>query len=157
VVFPHIQDVLSLEDWRELDIDNAIEAVSKPLFNVPVQREYLKLSRKLRRSSRRAIETSVLGQMVGLDTTLQSIDVLATARKQASTSAQERLRQAVKDSRAYFRSAPLTAPGKCAVNNLRLTVNFLSDLNLIRSDVSDDLTEIGREYRERLKLVLGDN
>ena len=153
VVFPRIQAVLTEEDWRDLVADDSIKAVDKPLFGVPVQREYLKLARRLRRATRRSVETAVLGQMVGVESTLQSFEVLSSAYDQARQSAARHFDEAYADTRDYMKDSLVTAPARAALNSLRHSLEFFSDVSTIREDVSRDLGEIASDHREQLNFV----
>lgn len=153
VVFPHIESVLSVQDWRDLSAEDSLLAVNQPLFGVPVQREYRRMTRKLRRGTRRAVEQAVFGQMIGLGTAMESMEVIASACATARDSASDHLGRAFKEALQTFRDTPLTAPSRCAVNNVRVSFEFLGDVIAITSDATRDLTALNQERRERLALV----
>ena len=153
VVFPRIQAVLTEEDWRDLVADDSIRAVNKPLFGVPVQREYLKLARKLRRATRRSVETAVLGQMVGIESTLQSLEVLSSAYAETRQSAAKHFDEAYADTRNYMRDSLVTAPARSALNGIRHSLEFLKDFSSIRDAASRDFEEIASDHREQVDFV----
>lgn len=152
VVFPHIESVLSLDDWRELAEDDELRAVSAPVFGPRVQREYRKLARRLRRGVRRRVERGVVQEWVGIEALMESLEVLSLAADTARETAGDHLRTALDDSREIIRETPLRAPLRCSLNNIRLGYRLLGDMLDISREVYGDLERVNRERRERSEL-----
>ena len=153
VVFPHIEAQLTLEDWRELEQENSLQAVSSPIFGTAVEREYRNLARNLRRSVRRKVEEGVLVEWVSIETLFEAAEVLSFAYESARESTENHLRMAVRDSWDFVRTSPLQAPFKCAVNNARVTLGFIGDMAQISSETVEDLQQVRRASKDRLKLL----
>ena len=149
VVFPHIESVLSLEDWRELAEDDELRAVSTPVFGPRIQREFRNLARRLRRGVRRRVERGVVQEWVGIEAFMESLEVLSLAAETARETAGDHLRTALDDSRDMFREAPLSAPLRCSINNMKLGYRLAGDMVDISREVFDDLNRVNRERRER--------
>ncbi|RLQ23576.1 cation-binding protein [Seongchinamella sediminis] len=149
VVFPHIESVLSLDDWRELAEDDELRAVSAPVFGPRVQREFRNLARRLRRGVRRRVERGVVQEWVGIEALIESLEVLSLAADTARETAGDHLRVALDDSREMFREAPLSAPLRCSLNNVKVGYRLLGDMLEISREVVDDLGRVNRERRER--------
>ncbi|TDG16053.1 cation-binding protein [Seongchinamella unica] len=152
VVFPHIESVLTLEDWRELAEDDDLRAVSVPVFGPRVQREFRNLARRLRRGVRRRVERGVVQEWLGVEALMESLEVLSLAAETASETAGDHLRTALDNSREMFREAPLSAPLRCSVNNMKLGFRLVGDMVDISRETFDDLQRINRERRERGEL-----
>lgn len=152
VVFPHIESVLSLEDWRELAEDDDLRAVSAPVFGPRVQREFRNLARRLRRGVRRRVERGVVQEWVGIEALMESLEVLSLAAETARDTAGDHLRAALDDSREIFRESPLSAPLRCSINNMKLGYRLAGDMVDISREVFDDLERVNRERRERGEL-----
>ena len=152
VVFPHIESVLSLEDWRELAEDDELRAVSTPVFGPRVQREFRNLARRLRRGVRRRVERGVVQEWVGIEALMESLEVLSLAAETARETAGDHVRTALDDSREMFRESPLSAPLRCSINNMKLGFRLVGDMVDISREVFDDLDRVNRERRERSAL-----
>ena len=155
LVFPHIEAQLTLEDWRELEQEDSLQAVSSPIFGMAVQREYRNLTRNLRRSVRRKVEEGVLVEWVSIEALFEAAEVLSFAYESARDSTGSHLRMAVRDSWEFVRTSPLQAPFKCAANNTKVTFKLISDMAQISSETLDDLQNVRRARRDRLKLLTG--
>ena len=70
VVFPHVEAVLSIQDWRELAEDDELRAVADPVFGARVQREFRNMTRKLRRNVRRGVERGTIYDRNGVPLTV---------------------------------------------------------------------------------------
>ena len=151
VVFPHIESVLTLEDWRELAEDDELRAISLPVFGPRVQREFRNLARKLRRGVRRRVERGVVQEWVGIEALMESLEVLSLAYETARETAGDHLRTALDDSREMFRESPVSAPLRCSVNNMKLGYRLLEDMLDISRETVDDLTRVNRERKERVQ------
>ena len=155
VVFPHVESVLTLEDWRELAEDDELRAVSMPVFGPRVQREFRNLARRLRRGVRRRVERGVVEEWVGIEALIESLEVLSLAAETARETAGDHLRSALDDSREMFREAPLSAPLRCSINNVKLGYRLVGDMIDISREIFDDLERVNRERRERSELFDG--
>ena len=155
VVFPHVESVLTLEDWRELAEDDELRAVSMPVFGPRVQREFRNLARRLRRGVRRRVERGVVEEWVGIEALIESLEVLSLAAETARATAGDHLRSALDDSREMFREAPLSAPLRCSINNVKLGYRLVGDMIDISRETFDDLERVNRERRERSELFDG--
>lgn len=153
VVFPRIDSVLTLDDWRELAEDDQLQAVSLPVFGPRVQREFRNLARRLRRGVRRTAERGVMLEWIGVEALMESIEVLSLAYDSARASAGEHVDTAIDDARAMFTETPLTAPARCALNNTRIGVALARDVLAISRDTLEDLLQVNRDRRERIGLL----
>ncbi len=153
VVFPHIESLLTLEDWRELAEDDQLQAVSLPVFGPKVQREFRNLARRLRRGVRRTAERGVMLEWIGVEALMESIEVLSLAYDSARASAEEHVGTAIDDARTLFAETPLTAPARCAFNNTRLGLSLARDVLAISRDTLEDLLQVNRDRRERIGLL----
>ncbi len=153
VVFPHIESVLTTEDWRELTEDDQLQAAPDPLFGRRVQREFRNLARRLRRDVRRGVERGTMVEWIGIEALMESLEVMSMALDSARDTTGEHVRTAWQESRELFRENPLSAPLRCAANNARLTIALLGDVAEITRDTLDDLSRVNQERRERTSLL----
>ena len=155
VVFPHIESILTLEDWRELAEDDELRAVSMPVFGPRVQREFRNMTRRLRRGVRRRVERGVVQEWVGVEALMESLEVLSLAYETARETAGDHLRTAVDESRVMFKDSPASAPLRCTMNNIKLGYRLVGDMLDISREVFDDLDRVNRERKERVDLIQG--
>lgn len=153
VVFPHIEAQLTLEDWRELEQEDSLQAVSSPIFGTAVQREYRNLTRRLRRSVRRKVEDGALAEWVSFEALMETAEVLALAYECVRDSTSSHLRTAVRESWDIARSAPIQAPIKCTLSNARMTIKLMGDMAQISTDTVNDLQRVNRARKERMQLL----
>ena len=153
VVFPHIESVLSLQDWRELAEDDHLRAVADPVFGPRIQREFRNLTRKLRRNLRRGVERGTMVEWIGIEALMESLEVLSMAYESARNSASDHARAAWEDCQDMFRDSPLTAPFQCAANNAKLTLRLLEDVAEISRDTYGDLSRVNQERKDRVRLL----
>jgi hemerythrin-like domain-containing protein len=153
LVFPHIESVLTIQDWRELAEDDQIRGVADPVFGPRVQREFRNLTRKLRRNVRRRVERGTMVEWIGIEALMESLEVMSMAFDSARDTAGDHLRAALEDSREIFRESPLTAPFRCAANNTKATFRLLGDVADISRDVLDDLSRVNQERKDRVRLL----
>lgn len=153
VVFPHIESVLSLEDWRELSEDDQLRAISMPVFGPRVQREFRNMSRRLRRGVRRRVERGVVQEWVGIEALMESLEVLSLAYETARETAGDHVRTAIDDSREKFRESPVRAPIQCTLNNVKLGYQFIEDMIDISREVLDDLQRVNGDRKERVSRI----
>ena len=153
LVFPHIESVLTLEDWRELSEDDQLRPVSDPVFGPKVQREFRNLARKLRRNVRREVERGTLVEWIGIEALMEALEVLSMAHDSARSLTSDHLRAAWDDSVDLFREAPLSAPFRAAANNTRQGLRWLEEVREISRDTLDDLSRVNRERQDRIRLL----
>lgn len=153
VVFPHIESVLTIQDWRELAEDDQIHAVADPVFGPRVQREFRNLTRKLRRSVRRGVERGTMVEWIGIEALMESMEVVSMAYESVRDTAGDHLRAALDEARDMFRESPFTAPFRCAANNAKVTFLLLGDVADISRDTLDDLSRVNQERKDRVRLL----
>ncbi len=153
LVFPHIESVLTTEDWRELAEDDQLRPIADPVFGPRVQREYRNLARKLRRNVRRGVERGTMVEWIGIEALLESLEVLSMAMESTRNSAGDHLRAALDDTRDLFKESLMTAPARSMVNNAKLTYRFLEEFAGISRDALDDLSRVNQERRDRVRLL----
>jgi hemerythrin-like domain-containing protein len=153
LVFPRIEEALTLQDWRDLAEDDQLQAVSSSVFGPQVQREFRNMTRKLRRSLRRSVERGTMVEWIGVEAFMESLEVVSIAMESAADTTGASLRSAVKDSLKYFREAPLSAPMRCFANNTRITFRLLGEVAGISRETLDDLSRVNQERRDRIRLM----
>ena len=153
VVFPHIESVLNVQDWRELAEDDQLKASSDPVFGPRVQREFRNMARKMRRNVRRTVERGTMTEWIGIEALMESFEVLSMAYDSVRGSAGDHVRAAVDDSRDIIRESPMSALFRCAANNAKLTMRLLEDVAGISRDTLDDLSRVNQERKDRLRLL----
>jgi hemerythrin-like domain-containing protein len=153
VVFPHIEAVLSIQDWRELAEDDELRAVGDPIFGTKVQREFRNMTRKLRRSLRRGVERGTMVEWIGIEALMESLEVVSMAYESARGTTGDHLRSALDESLELFRASPLTAPFRCAANNAKVTFRLLGEVAEISRDTLDDLSRVNQERKDRVRLL----
>lgn len=153
VVFPHIESVLTLEDWRELAEDDELRAVADPVFGTRVQREFRNMTRKLRRNVRRGVERGTMVEWIGIEALMESLEVVTMAYESARDIAGDHFRAALEDSKDMFQESPLSAPFRCAANNARLTFRLMGEVAEISRDTLDDLSRVNQERKDRVRLL----
>lgn len=151
VVFPRIEKVLTLQDWRELAEDDQLKAVASSVFGPLVQREFRNMTRKLRRSVRRAVERGTLVEWLGIEAFMESLEVVSIAAESARDTTGDSLRGAWRDSVKFFREAPLSAPLRCVANNTRITFRLLGEVAEISRETLDDLSRVNQERKDRAR------
>jgi hemerythrin-like domain-containing protein len=153
VVFPRIEETLTLQDWRDLTEDDQLEAVASGVFGPQVQREFRNMTRKLRRSLRRSVERGTMVEWMGVEAFMESLEVVSIAAESARDTTGESLRMALQDSLKYFREAPLSAPLRCFANNTRITLRLLGEVAGISRETLDDLSRVNQERKDRIRLM----
>ncbi len=153
LVFPRIETVLTLQDWRELAADDALRAVADAVFGPRVQREFRNMTRKLRRSVRRSVERGTLAQWIGVEALMESLEVVSIAYDSVRDTTSEHVRTALKESIELFRAAPLSAPLRCAANNTRVTLLVLAEMVEISRETVQDLSRVNQERKDRVRLM----
>jgi hemerythrin-like domain-containing protein len=124
-VFPAIDAVLTVDDWRELAADEQLRPVRDPVFGRRVSREFRNMARKLRRSLRRGVERRAVVTGSASRRCSRASRCSAWPRRTAAR------RRVTRCSRACARrptspsSQPLKAPLLCTANNTRLTPEWL--------------------------------
>jgi len=153
VVFPQIESVLTIDDWRELAADDELRAVAAPVFGPRVQREFRNMTRKLRRSVRRGVERGALVEWIGIEALMESLEVLSMAYESARGTAGDHLKTALEESRELFKESPLKAPFRCAANNAKVSWRLLGEVAEISRDTLDDLSRVNQERKDRVRLL----
>ena len=153
LVFPRIEATLTLQDWRELAVDDELRGVSDSVFGPQVQREFRNMTRKLRRGLRSSVERGTMVEWIGLEAFMESLEVVSIAYESARDIAQEHLRNALDDSLGYFREAPLSAPLRCLANNTRVTFHLLGEMAEISLETLEDLSRVNQARKDRIRLM----
>lgn len=153
VVFPRIEETLTLQDWRELAEDDELQGVSESVFGPKVQREFRNMTRKLRRSLRRSVERGTMVEWIGVEAFMESLEVMSIAYESARSTTGDHLRTAFDDSLEYFRKAPLSAPLRCAANNTIITFRLLGDVAEISRETLNDLSRVNQARKDRIRLM----
>jgi hemerythrin-like domain-containing protein len=153
LVFPHIESVLSLQDWRELAEDDELRAVSDPVFGTRVQREFRNMTRKLRRNVRRSVERGTMVEWIGIEALMESLEVVSMAYESARDTAGDHLRSALEDSKDMLKESLLSAPLRVAANNAKVTFRLLGEVIDISRDTLDDLSRVNQERKDRVRLL----
>ena len=153
LVFPQIESILTVQDWRELAEDDSLQPAADPVFGPRVQREFRNLARKVRRGVRRGVERGTMVEWIGLEALLESFEVMSMAYDSGKDITGEHLRTALDDSLSILREKPLTAPLHCALNNTRLTFSWMGDLADVSRDTLADLVKVNQERKDRVRLL----
>jgi hemerythrin-like domain-containing protein len=153
LVFPQIEGLLTIDDWRELAAEDQLTPAADPVFGGRVDREFRNLARKLRRSLRHSVEKGAMVEWIGIEALLESMEVMSIAVETARDATGDHLRSIWKDSTGILREAPLTGMFKCASNNTRLTVDWLGNVIGISKDTLTDLSRVNQERRDRVRML----
>ncbi len=158
LVFPQIEGLLTEDDWHELEQEDLITPVADPVFGPKVGREYRNIARKARRVLRRGVEDAALVEWVGVEALLEGVELISIALDNSRQTAREHVQAALEetgeivDTRAD-NGGLLLLPLRCAANNTRRYIDFLRDLGGISKETFDDLADLGKGTRERMKLI----
>ena len=95
-------------------------------------------------------------EWVGIEAFMESLEVLSMAYDNARDATGDHLRTAVDDAVDMVRDNPLSAPLRCAINNTRMTLDWLGDVADISRDAYDDLSRVNQARKDRVRLVAGD-
>ena len=155
VVFPHIESILSLEDWRELAEDDQLRAVSDPVFGPRVQREFRNMARKMRRRVRNTVERGAILEWIGIEALMESLEVLSMAYDSARATAGDHLQAAIDDSKDIMNESPFSAPVRCTVNNTRLGLRLAEEILGISKEALKDLARVNQFRRKRAEMLDG--
>lgn len=153
LVFPRIEEVLSLDDWRDLAEDDELKAVSRSVFGPQVQREFRNLARKLRRNLRRGVERGTLMEWVGIEAFMESLEVVSIAYDSTLDFTSHSVRLAARDALGYFQESPLKAPLRCVANNTRVAFRLLDEVAKISRETLEDLARVNQERKDRVRLL----
>ncbi len=152
-MFPQIEGVLTLDDWRELAAEDQLKPAADPVFGGRVDREFRNLARKLRRNLRHGVEKGAMVEWIGIEALLESMEVMSMAYDTAREATGDHLHSIWAESTGILREAPLTGMFKCASNNTRLTVDWLGNVIGISRDTFSDLSRVNQERRDRVRLL----
>jgi hemerythrin-like domain-containing protein len=153
LVFPHIESTLSAQDWRDLDAEDQLAAVSTPIFGAAVQREFRNVARKLRRGVRRSVEQQTMNEWIGIEAFMESLEVISMAYDSTRHSASEHGRDALKEATDIIRENPISAPLKVAANNARMTLGFIGEVAEISRETFDDLVNVNQARKDRARIL----
>lgn len=153
VVFPHIEAILTLEEWRELAEDDQLRAVSDPVFGPRVQREFRNMARKMRRRVRHTVERGAMLEWIGVEALMESLEVLSMAYDSARATASDHLQAAIDDSKDIANESLLSAPVRCSVNNTRLGLKLVEEMLGISKETLKDLVRINQFRRKRAQML----
>ncbi|MEP1469967.1 MAG: hemerythrin domain-containing protein [Halieaceae bacterium] len=153
LVFPQIESILTVQDWRELAEDDSLRPAADPVFGPRIDRDFRNLARKVRRGVRRGVERTAMVEWVGLEALLESFEVMSMAYDSGKDITGEHVRTALDESLSILREKPLTAPLRCAVNNTRLTFSWMGDLADVSRDTLADLVKVNQERKDRVRLL----
>lgn len=153
VVFPHIESILTLEDWRELAEDDQLRAVADPVFGPRVQREFRNMARKMRRQVRSTVERGAMLEWIGIEALMESLEVLSMAYESARATAGDHLQAAIDDTRDMVKESPLSSPLRCAVNNTKLGLRCAEEVIGISREALKDLARVNRFRRKRAQTL----
>jgi len=152
-VFPAIDAVLTRSDWRELAADDQLRPVRDPLFGRRVQRDFRNLARKLRRRLRHGVERRAVAEWVSLESLLEAYEVVTMAAQSSRAITRDQVITGLREAGYITLDAPLRAPLLCTANNLRLTLEWMDEMQGVYRDTAVDLLRINRERKDRLRLL----
>ena len=155
LVFPEIEATLSANDWRELAEDDLLKPAPDPVFGPRIDREFRNVARRARRAMRRTAEDAVITQWLGVETLLESLEVLSIAVDNSKASSREHVRAALDESRQIFSEGALQSPFRCTFSNVRHYLSWLRDLATISRDAVEDLGSVNRQMRADVRLLKG--
>lgn len=152
-VFPAIDAVLTRADWRELAADDQLRPVRDPIFGRRVQREFRNVARKLRRSLRQGVERRAVAEWVSMESLFEAYEVVSMALQSSRAVTRDQILTGVREAGYITFDAPLKAPLLCTANNLRLTLEWIGEMQEIYRDAAVDLVRVNRERQDRLRLL----
>jgi len=153
LVFPQIEDILTLDDWHQLAAEDQPTPAADPVFGGRVDRDFRNLARKLRRNLRQSVEQGAMVEWIGIEALLESMEVMSIALETAREATGDHLYSIWKDSSGILREAPLTGLFKCASNNTRLTIDWLGNVVGISKDTISDLSRVNQQRRDRVRML----
>ena len=153
VVFPKIEATLSPWDWRELAADDTLLPAADPVFGPRVGREFRNVARSARRAVRRGVENAVMLEWLGLETVLESLEVLSIARDNSRFSTREHARTTLEECREIVAQDPLLSPFKCTACSLRLYGSWLREQIEISRDTVEEIGTVADGVRGQLRLL----
>ena len=153
LVFPQIEAVLSIADWRELALDDKLHPAADPIFGARIDREFRNLARKLRRNVRLSVERGAVVEWIDVEALMESLEVVSMAFDTARNATGGHLRAILDDSNDIMRETPLSGVFRCAVNNTRLTASWMGDVLGISRDTLTDLSKVNQARKDRIRLL----
>ena len=156
IIFPHIERLLSDEDWAELESEDLLAPVADPVFGARVAREYRKLARSARRALRQGAEDAAVSEWIGFEAMLEGLEVINIALDSGRAAARDHFDEALAENLSIVEAAReqgglVLAPLRCAMANTGHYVGFLRDCGQLLRDTGSDLVEVNRSMRERLQ------
>jgi len=152
-VFPAIDAALTRVDWRELAADDQLKPVGDPVFGRRVQREFRNMARKLRRRLRQGVESRAVAEWVSIESLLEAYEVVSMAAQSGRAITRDQVLTGMREATYITLDAPLRAPFLCAANNLRLTLEWIDEMQDVYRDAAVDLVRVNRERQDRLRLL----
>jgi hemerythrin-like domain-containing protein len=152
-IFPAIDAVMTRDNWRELAADDQLKPTRDPVFGRRVQREFRNMARKLRRSLRRGVEHRAVAEWVGIESLFEAYEVLSMAMQSSRTLTREQFMAGLREAGYIALDTPLRAPLFVGVNNARLTLEWLDEMQGIYRDAAVDILRVNRERKDRLRLL----
>lgn len=152
-VFPAIDALLERSDWLELSAEDQLKPIGDPVFGRRVQREFRNMARKLRRSLRHGVERRAVAEWVSMESLLEAYEVVSMATQSGRSITRDQMVTGLRESAYIFLDQPLRAPLVCAVNNTRITLEWLEEIQEVSRDAVVDLLRVNRERRDRLRLL----
>lgn len=151
LVFPQIEATLGPLDWRELSEDDSLQPAPDPVFGSRVDREFRNVARGARRALRHGVENAVMTEWLGLETLMESLEVLSIARDHSRSSTREHARETLEQCREIVSEGLLLSPIKCAACTARQYGSWLWDQFEISRDTLEDMGTV----RDRLRTEIG--
>lgn len=161
IVFPQIEQLLSAEDWRELEQEELLTPVADPVFGPWVGREYRNIARKARRSLRRGVDDVAVMEWVGLEAMMEGIEVFSIAFDNGKETIRQRIAEVREGNREILEQAreeggqPLLVPARCLAAGTGQYFKLLKDCGTIVGDTVNDLGGLKRGMRERIRMTRG--
>jgi len=154
-VFPRIEATLTSDDWRELSEDDTLLPAPDPVFGARVDREFRNVARSARRAMRNGVENAVMTEWLGLETLMESLEVLSIARDHSRSSTREHLRETSEQCKEIVSAGLMQAPLKCAACTLRQYGSWLSEHAAITRDTLGDIGTVRDRFRTQLRVLKG--
>jgi hypothetical protein len=90
---------------------------------------------------------------VGIESLFEAYEVLSMAMQSSRTLTREQFMTGLRETGYIALDAPLRAPLFVGVNNARLTLEWLDEMQGIYRDAAVDILRVNRERKDRLRLL----